>query len=177
MSLLSQKCQKWQNIVFEQKPNCPQVTSGPQFFFWVASCLCQGLKLASEILGPHTEGGNGSKFCIDHQQKVTRPRISIIVQDPNGALCWPPSPSASPLSSFSSLFGRTTRPSMQISQVCVLRLVRLSTCAIIVQATTLTTPHRSTQHLLRPDFGLDGEFVHLLCFHFLVPMSTSKSFN
>ena len=162
---------------FGQKSNCPQVTSGPQFFFWVASCLCQGLKLASEILGPHTEGGNGSKFCIDHQQKGTRPRILIVVQGPNGALCWPPSPSASPLSSFSSHFLRTTRPSMQISQVCVLRLVRLSTCAIIVQATTLTTPHRSTQHLLRPDFGLDGEFVHLLCFHFLVLMSTSKPFN
>ena len=124
MRLLSQKCQKWQNIVFEQKSNCPQVTSGSQFFFWVASCLCQGLKLASEILGPHTEGGNGSKFCIDHQQKGTRPRISIIVQGPNGALCLPPSPSASPLSFFSSHFLRTTRPSMQISQVCVLRLVR-----------------------------------------------------
>ena len=140
------------------------MTSGPQFFFWVASCLCQGLKLASEILGPHTEGGNGSKFCIDHQQKVTRPRISIIVQGPNGELCWPPSPSASPLSSFSSLFGPTTHPSMRILQVRVLRLVRLSTCALIIQATTLTIPHRSTQHLLRPDFGLDGEFFSSLAF-------------
>ena len=33
-----------------------------------------------------------------------------------------------------------------------------------IQATTLTIPHRSTQHLLRPDFGLDGEFFSSLVF-------------
>ena len=33
-----------------------KVTSYPQFFFWLASSLCQALTLTSAILGPHTEG-------------------------------------------------------------------------------------------------------------------------
>ena len=48
--------------------NPSQVTSGPQFFFWVASTLCQALTLTSAILGPHTEGEK--PLCIPRRSQV-----------------------------------------------------------------------------------------------------------
>ena len=55
-----------------------QVTSGPQFFFWVASSLCQALTLASAILGPHTEGEK--PLCIPkHSQVPNRLESGLVV--------------------------------------------------------------------------------------------------
>ena len=64
--------------------NLYQVTSGPQFFFWVSSSLCQALTLTSAILGPHTEGEKA--ICI----------TQFLCQGQNGQLSSHPSLSDSP---------------------------------------------------------------------------------
>ena len=108
-----------------------QVTSYPQFFFWLASSLCQALTLTSAILGPHTRGKkpldpstlSGSPTSVKWVGEPDYPRVlgqdisHIRGQGQNGEVCWPPSLSASPSSSSFSHFGPTSHLFMRILQV------------------------------------------------------------
>ena len=104
-----------------------QVTSYPQFFFWLASSLCQALTLTSAILGPHTEGKKTSasldvvrfpNVCKVGLGNLTTQDISHLRgQGQNGEVCWPPSLSASPSSFSFSHFGPTSHLFMRILQV------------------------------------------------------------
>ena len=93
------------NLGLQVISNLYQVTSGPQFFFWVSSSLCQALTLTSAILGPHTEGEKA--ICI----------TQFLCQGQNGQLSSHPSLSDSPSLYWSSRSGRMNRLSMQILQV------------------------------------------------------------
>ena len=89
------------NLGLQVISNLYQVTSGPQFFFWVSSSLCQALTLTSAILGPHTEGEKALQahtFCarvrMDSSPLIHLSRTlphcidSLLLGGRAASLCW-----------------------------------------------------------------------------------------